>query len=111
VEKLREEGLGELAEMMSTTVQQADQVLEASSSGSADAVSILAAHSEVVKTVEKLKAEGRHQEAAKMEEVAAKLQVSLQAQCQPGPPPALPTGEKDEEGPPPLPGGGKELPP
>merc|ERR1719272_2629757 len=80
VDRLKEEGFGELAEIMSTTVQQADQVLN---DGAADAGSILAAHSEVVKTMEKLKAEGKHEEAAKMEEVAAKLQVSLQAQCGP----------------------------
>merc|ERR1719345_185413 len=80
VDKLKEEGLGELAAMMSTTVQQADQILVASSAGTADAGSIIAAHSDVVKTMEKLKAEGKHEEAAKMEVVAFKLQVSLQAQ-------------------------------
>jgi DNA-binding NarL/FixJ family response regulator len=111
MEKLKEDGHGELAETMTKAVQHADQVLAASTYGAADSRSILAAHSEAAMAAEKLRAEGRVEEAAKMEQVAAKLQDCLKAPPAPLPLRSAHRGELPPVRVPAKFGAGKSLPP
>ena len=79
-DKLREEGNGELADMVDNVVEEVEHAL----SGELDAEELEHAISDAKAAAEKLRAEGKEEEAAKMEAMVVKLEVSLEAHVEAG---------------------------
>merc|ERR1719199_997941 len=74
-DKLREEGNGELADMVDNVAEEVEHAL----SGELDAEELEHAISDAKAAAEKLRAEGKEEEAAKMEAMVVKLEGAQQA--------------------------------